>query len=94
MDYEESKFLNPYREVSAPEDGLEDFVITRRSVIECQLYVRASSRAEAMELARREQLMGDDERSGVFESTASEATLIKDTYRHAGSLADIGYTYK
>lgn len=88
------RYINPYRQVPAPEDGLKDYVITRRSVIECQLYVRAGSGAEAMELARREEIMEEGGRTGVFESTAAEASLIRDTYRHSGSPEEIGYTYK
>jgi hypothetical protein len=47
-----------------------------------------------MELARREEIMEEGGRTGVFESTAAEASLIRDTYRHSGSPEEIGYTYK
>lgn len=93
-EYDYHGSFNPFRQVPPPEDGLKDYVITRRSVIECQLYVRAKSGAEAMELARREELMEEGGRTGVFDSSAAEASLIRDTYRHSGSPADIGYTYE
>jgi hypothetical protein len=91
-DYHRS--INPFRQVPPPEDGLKDYVITRRSVIECQLYVRAANGSEALELARSEEIMEEGGRKGVFDSSAAEASLIRDTYRHSGSPADIGYTYK
>lgn len=93
-EYDYHGSINPFRQVPPPQDGLKDYVITRRSVIECQLYVRAASGAEAMELARREELMAEGGRTGVFDSSAAEASLIRDTYRHCGSPADIGYTYE
>lgn len=94
MNDDYQRIINPYRQVPPPEDGLKDYVITRRSVIECQLYVRAASGAEAMELARREETMEEGGRTGVFDSSAAEASLIRDTYRHSGSPADLGYTYE
>ncbi len=89
-DYHRS--INPYRMVLPPEDGFKDYVITRRSVIECQLYVRAENGAEAMELARGEEIMEEGGRKGVFYSSTAEASLIRDTYRHSGAPA--GYTYE